>query len=131
MENLDRNKISELKSRTSINNGYFKARERIAKTLMSYYYENEQFFNAESLRTIFKKDSLLSRKEKEIISIVDFFLINRVSEDTEFGEAFKQVQTCILFQLVIFVERKFDIKANYDLSKTIKNNGFLQSFYIN
>ena len=82
MENLDRNKISELKSRTSINNGYFKARERIAKTLMSYYYENEQFFNAESLRTIFKKDSLLSRKEKEIISIVDIFLIKRVSEDT-------------------------------------------------
>lgn len=131
MENLDRNKISKLKSRTSISNGYFKARERIAKTLIAYYCENEQLFNVESLRTIFNKDSLLSRKEKEIISIVDFFLINRVSEDTEFGEAFRQVQICILFQLAIFIERKFDINVKSDLSKIIKNNAFLQSFYIN
>ena len=131
MENLDRNKISKLKSRTSISNGYFKARERIAKTLIAYYCENEQLFNVESLRTIFNKDSLLSRKEKEIISIVDFFLINRVSEDTEFGEAFRQVQICILFQLAIFIERKFDINGKSDLSKIIKNNAFLQSFYIN
>ena len=121
MENLDRNKI----------NGYFKARERIAKTLIAYYCENEQLFNVESLRTIFNKDSLLSRKEKEIISIVDFFLINRVSEDTEFGEAFRQVQICILFQLAFFIERKFDINVKSDLSKIIKNNAFLQSFYIN
>lgn len=131
MENLDRNKISKLKSRTSISNGYFKARERIAKTLIAYYCENEQLFNVESLRTIFNKDSLLSRKEKEIISIVDFFLINRVSEDTEFGEAFRQVQICILFQLAFFIERKFDINVKSDLSKIIKNNAFLQSFYIN
>lgn len=131
MENLDRNKISKLKSRTSISNGYFKAREHIAKTLIAYYCENEQLFNVESLRTIFNKDSLLSRKEKEIISIVDFFLINRVSEDTEFGEAFRQVQICILFQLAIFIERKFDINVKSDLSKIIKNNAFLQSFYIN
>lgn len=131
MENLDRNKISKLKSRTSICNGFFKARERIAKTLIAYYCENKQLFNAESLRTIFNKDSSLSCKEKEIISIVDFFLTNRVSEDTDFGEAFKQVQICILFQLAIFIERKFDLKTNSDLSKIIKNNGFLQSFYIN
>ena len=131
MENLDRNKISKLKSRTSISNGFFKARERIARTLIAYYCENQQLFNAESLRTIFSKDSSLSCKEKEIISIVDFFLTNRVSEDTDFGEAFKQAQICILFQLAIFIERKFDLKANSDLSKIIRNNGFLQSFYIN
>lgn len=130
MENLDRNKISKLKSLT-ISNSYYEARERIAKTLIAYCCENEKSFEKESLRTIFNKDSLLSRKEKEIISIVHFFLLNRVSEDSEFGEAFRQVQMYILFHLAIFVEDKFDINADSDLSKIIKNNGFLQSFYIN